>query len=81
VTFSGRGESGERVAGEWRALDVENMEMQRRANVWAVDVRDGNLEVNIISSDSYCEYLTKVLEDCGRATNGHIPRDHCDNIL
>jgi hypothetical protein len=43
VTFSGRGESHERVTGELRALDVENMEMQRReaANEWAVGVRDG----------------------------------------
>jgi hypothetical protein len=32
VAFSGRGESRERLTGEWRALlDVENMEMQRRA--------------------------------------------------
>jgi hypothetical protein len=51
VIFSGRGESRERVTGEWRALDVEIVEMQRRANGWAVDVRDGDLEVNIISSD------------------------------
>jgi hypothetical protein len=47
VAFSGRGESHERVTGEWRALDVENREMQRRANEWAVDVRNGDLEVNI----------------------------------
>jgi hypothetical protein len=32
VAFSGRGESHERVTGERRALDVKNMEMQRRAN-------------------------------------------------
>jgi hypothetical protein len=29
VTFSGRGESHERVTGEWRALDVESVEMQK----------------------------------------------------
>jgi hypothetical protein len=28
VLFSGGGESYERVTGEWRALDVENVEMQ-----------------------------------------------------
>jgi hypothetical protein len=49
VAFSGRGESRERVTGEWRALDVESVEMQRRANGWAVDVRDGDVEVNIIA--------------------------------
>jgi hypothetical protein len=38
MAFSGRGESHERVTGERRELDVESMEMQRRANVWAVDV-------------------------------------------
>jgi hypothetical protein len=45
VTFSGRGESHERVSGEWRALYqyryVENMEMRRRANEWAVDECEG----------------------------------------
>jgi hypothetical protein len=46
VVFSGRGESHERVTGEWRALDVESVEVQRRASGWAVDVRDGDLEVN-----------------------------------
>ena len=46
VTFSGRGDSHERVTGEWRALDVESVEMQRRANGWAVDVRDGDLGVS-----------------------------------
>jgi hypothetical protein len=36
VFFSGGGESRERVTGEWRALDLESVEMQRRASGWAV---------------------------------------------
>jgi hypothetical protein len=58
VTFSGRGESRERVTAEWRALDVESIDMQKRASVWAVDVRDGDLDVKIISSDRHCACLT-----------------------
>jgi hypothetical protein len=46
MAFSGRGESRERVTGEWRALDVESIEIQRRADRWAVDVRDGDLGVS-----------------------------------
>ena len=63
---SRRGESRERMTGEWIALGVESMEMQRRANMWAVDVRDGDLEVHIISSDRHCECLTTVREECGQ---------------
>jgi hypothetical protein len=36
VTFSGKRESRERVAGEWRALDVESVEMQRRATIISI---------------------------------------------
>jgi hypothetical protein len=72
VNFSGRGESHERVTGEWRALDVENMEMQRRANEWAVDTRDWDMEVNIISSDRQCECLTEVREECGQMIKSKV---------
>jgi hypothetical protein len=78
VIFSGGGESRERVTGEWRALDVEIVEMQRRANGWAVDRRDGDLEVNIISSERYCECLTKVREDCGQISKSKVPTDNID---
>jgi hypothetical protein len=70
------GEGGGSREGDWRvwrALDVESMEMQRRANEWAVDVRDGDLEVNIISSDSHCQCLTKVREECGQILKSKIP--------
>ena len=49
-------------------MDVESVEMQRRAKIGglSVDVRDGDLEVNIISSDRHCECLTTVRGECGQ---------------
>jgi hypothetical protein len=78
VIFSGGGGSHERVTGERRALDVESVEMQRRANGWAVDVRDGDLEVNTISSERHCECLTKVREGCGQISKSKVPTDNID---
>jgi hypothetical protein len=78
VVFSGGGESHERVIGEWRALDVESVEMQTRASGWAVDRRDGDLEVSIISSERHCECLTKVREDCGQVSKSKVPTDNID---
>jgi len=78
VVFSGGGESHERVIGEWRALDVESAEMQMRANGWAVDRRDGDLEVNITSSERHCECMTKVREDCGQISKSKVPTDNID---
>jgi len=77
VIFSGRGESHERVTGEWRALDVESAEIQRRANGWALDVRDRDLEVNISSLDRHCECLTKDKE-CGKIIKSKVPTDNID---
>jgi hypothetical protein len=37
-----------------------------------VDVRDGDLEVNLISSERHCECLTKVREECGQIIKSKV---------
>jgi len=52
---------------------VESIEMQRRADRWAVDVRDGDLDVNIVSSDRHCACLTAVRGECGQMVESKVP--------
>jgi hypothetical protein len=66
-------------AGDWRVEGTgcgKRRDVQRRANRWAVDVRDGDLDVNIISSDIHCECLTKVRGECGQLVKSKVPTDN-----
>jgi hypothetical protein len=57
---------------------VESIEIQRRADRWAVDVRDGDLDVNIVSSDIHCACLTTVRGECGQIVESKAPTDNID---
>ena len=54
-------------------MDTELEECRARA--WVDDVRDGDLEVRVISSVEHCECQTVERKQCGRIAESKVPRD------
>ena len=75
VVFYGSNENREEIGEKWRALDLDTELEECRARAWVDDVRDGDLEVRVISSVEHCECQTVERKQCGRIAESKVPRD------
>jgi hypothetical protein len=58
---------------------MERCKGELTSGLWMY-VKDGDLEVNIISSDRHCECLTKVREECGQIIKSKVPTNNIDTM-